>query len=200
MEMQFDLFGAPRPQERGFPLHRSYFALLPPPKLAQRVEAYAKRLARAHAVRRVTQAQRLHISLANIRNGDAMAPDELEEALAIGDAIRVPPFDLHFDRLETWDGGHPRRGRRPVPTVLACSAPPREAGLLYSTLDRQMRHFERRTSRQRFNPHMSLWYAPTPIAPRALSRPLLLRVDRFWLVHTMAGGQLEAIASWPLKF
>ena len=199
MDMQPDLFGTPAPAA-AWPQHRTYFAVLPPPRMAQNLERLAKSFGRLHNVRRVVRAERLHVSLAGLACGAAPAPETLEDALAMGEAVRVPSFELCFDRLETWNGGRVRPGRPREPTVLACSAPPREADALHDALRRQLQLFGRKAGRRQFNPHLTLWYAPASIAPRRLARPLRLRVERFWLVHTVTGGQLEAIASWPLKF
>src|SRR5690606_3500277 len=117
--------------------HRSYFAIIPPPAQAERIERDARDLARRHNVHRVVRAARLHISLNGLRRGAELAPEQLEDALAVGEAIRRPAFDLVFDRIQTWDNQGMDR-RKPVPTVLCCSAPPREAAALYDDLFRRM--------------------------------------------------------------
>jgi len=197
MEMEPDLFGGlPTPVE-----HRTYFALLPPPALAQRIEHDARRLGRLHNVRTVIAAHRLHVSLNGIQRGSALEPEQLEYAFEIGGAIRRPPFDLVFDRLQTWDGGRSGQRRHPPPTVLCCAEPPREAAALYDDLRRQMQRLGLRVGPRAFRPHITLWYAPARLAARVLNRPVRLRVNRFCLVHTVSGAaKAEHLASWPLKF
>ncbi len=192
-----DFFGhRPTPVE-----HRSYFALYPDPAMAQRIERSARDLGRLHNVRRVVSAGRLHVSMNGLKRGEQLATQQLEDALLIGEAIRHPPFDLVFDRVQTWDGGRNSGRRSQVPTVLCCSDPSREAAILYDNLRRQMRNFGLCTGARSFSPHITLWYAPTRLATRNLTRPLRIRIDRFCLVHTLAGADRpDHLASWPLKF
>ena len=191
-----DLFGAtPSLVE-----HRTYFALYPPPDIAVRIERYARDLARGQFARRIVAAARLHISLNGLQRGQQLAPEETEEALMIGEAVRRPPFDLVFDRVQTWDGGREQARRGPAPTVLCCSDLPREALALYEDLRRRMQEAGMRTGRSAFNPHITLFYAPGRLPTRTLPRPLRLHIDRFCLVHTATGTMRpDYLASWPLK-
>jgi 2'-5' RNA ligase len=196
MDIEPDMFGhRPSPVE-----HRSYFAIYPEPAIAQRIEHEARVLGRQHNVRRVVPAGRLHLSLNGLQRGPELEPHQLEEALLAGDTIRRPAFDLVLDRIQTWDNG--RSGRRgPVPTVLNCSAPPREALALYEDLRRQIRLAGLRVGGHQFNPHITLWYAPARLPALALRHPVHIRVNRFCLVHSIAGaGRPKHLASWPLKF
>ena len=191
-----DLFGVtPSPVE-----HRTYFALYPPPAIAVLIERYARDLARGQFARRIVSASKLHISLNGLQRGQQLAPEQTEDALLIGEAIRRPPLDLVFDRVQTWDGGREQARRGPAPTVLCCSEPPREAMALYEDLRRRMQAAGMRSGRSVFNPHITLFYAPGRLPTRTLPRPLRLHVDRFCLVHTATGAtRPDYLASWPLK-
>src|SRR3982751_3576516 len=98
---QLELFG--QRQVRGGnsgigPEHRYYFTLLPPPALAQDIEAYAGGLVHRHRNWRPTSAGRLHVSLNGVHRGGPMDADDINDALAVGASIRRSGFDLAFDR------------------------------------------------------------------------------------------------------
>ncbi|ODT72227.1 MAG: hypothetical protein ABS75_05415 [Pelagibacterium sp. SCN 63-23] len=197
MDLEPDLFGV-RPASVE---HRTYFALFPSPAQSARIEDGARRLGRRYNVHHVVHASRIHISLNGLKRGAELAPEQMQEALEVGAAVRRPAFDLLFDRIQSWDGGRSGGGRRLVPTVLCCSEPPREAAALYDDLRRVMQALGLHVGARTFNPHVTLWYAPTRLPPRNLARPLRFRVDRFCLAHTIVGSdRAEHLASWPLKF
>lgn len=194
-ELEPDLFGYKQPlSSTGFAQHRSYFGLVPPPRIAQELENEARRWAREARARRVTPADRFHVSLNGISEGEPMVPELLEDALEIGSAIRRARFEIIFDVLQTWDNNK----RRNFPTVLCCSAASRGAQELYEVLRREMRRYGIK-SPSSFNPHITLFYSDRRVRTRRVSRPVRLRVDAFWLIHSVVGtGRLEHLARWPL--
>lgn len=202
MDIEPDMFGyVPRPRHASFVTHRSYFALLPPPGVAQEIEDMAKRWARPYGVRRVTLADRLHVSLNRLPDGELAEPYPIDDAIEVGAAIRRSSFELSFDILETWGGKTEGRGGRPRPIVLRCSTPPRAATALYQDLWQAMRRYGLPLGPRQFNPHMTLWYQSNTITPLRLSQPIRFRAERFWLVHSINGARrLEDLASWQLKF
>ena len=195
MEWEPDLFGyAPPNRAIGFPQHRSYFGLVPPPHIAQDLETKARRWAREARARRVTPADQFHVSLNGICEGEPMVPELLEDALEIGGAARRARFEIIFDVLQTWDSNKQRN----FPTVLCCSSVPRGASELYEVLRREMRRYGIKT-RSSFSPHITLFYSDGRVRARRISRPIRLRVDAFWLIHSVVGsGRLEHLARWPL--
>lgn len=195
VELEPDLFGNKQPlPSAGFAQHRSYFGLVPPPRMAQDLENDARRWAREVRARRITSADRLHVSLNGISEGEPMAPDLLEDALEIGNAIHRARFEIIFDVLQTWD----KNKQRNFPTVLCCSTASRGALELYEVLRREMRRYGIK-SPSSFNPHITLFYGDGRVRTRRISRPVRLRVDAFWLIHSVVGtGRLEHLARWPL--
>lgn len=202
MEIEPDMFGYVAPSSHArFVTHRSYFAILPPPRLAQEVEGKAQDWARPYGVRRVTLADRLHISLNHLPDGELAEPYPIDDAIEVGAAIRRSSFDLCFDILEAWGASARTMGKRQRPIVLRCSSPPRAAAALYQDLWHEMRRYGLPVGRRQFSPHMTLWYQSNPFAPLRLGQPVRFRVDRFWLVHSINGARrLEDLASWQLKF
>ena len=195
MEWEPDLFGyAPPKPASGFPQHRAYFGLVPPARIAQELETNARRWGREACARRVTPADQFHVSLNGICEGEPMAPELLEDALEIGSAVRRSRFEIIFDRLQTWDSNKQRN----FPTVLCCSSVPRGALELYEVLRREMRRYGIKTPSS-FSPHITLFYSDGRVRARRISRPVRLRVDAFWLIHSVVGtGRLEPLARWPL--
>lgn len=196
-ELEPDLFGYKQPLSgAGFARHRSYFGLVPPPRVAQDLEHDARTWGREARARRVTPADQLHVSLNGISEGEPMAPELLEDALEIGGAIRRSRFEIIFDVLQTWD----RNKQRNFPTVLCCSSTSRGAQELYEVLRRDMRRYGIK-SPSSFSPHITLFYSDGRVRTRKISRPVRLRVDAFWLIHSVVGtGRLEHLARWPLGF
>lgn len=202
MDMEPDMFGyVPPVRQAGLATHRSYYAILPPPRVAQEIEGRAERWARSYGKKRVTLADRLHISLNRLPDGELTAPELLDDAIEVGAAMRRPSFDLCFDILETWGGRDDGGGERQLPIVLRCSNPPRAAADLYHDLWREMRRYGLPLGRRQFSPHITLWYQAGPVTPLRLSQPIRFRAERFWLVHSITGARrLEHIASWALRF
>jgi len=201
MEVEPDMFGYVPPVRHASAVeHRTFFALLPPPRLAQDIEDKARRWARPYGIQRVTLAERLHLSLNRLPDGALATPYPVDEAVDVGSAIRRPSFDLLFDTLETWGGRPDARGKRQLPVVLRCSSPPRAAAILYQDLWHEMRRHGLPVGPRQFSPHITLWYQSTPITPLHLTQPIRFRPERLWLVHSINGARrLEDIASWPLR-
>ncbi|RYE53239.1 MAG: hypothetical protein EOP20_13700 [Hyphomicrobiales bacterium] len=202
MDIDRDMFGvveAARPRAAAH--YRSFYSILPPPKLAQELEHRAERSARLRGVRRVTTADRLHLSLNRLPDGELTAPELLDDAIEVGAAMRRSAFDLCFDIMESWNGPKDENGRRQSAIVLKCSAPPRGAEDLYRDLRKEMTRYGLPVGPLKFEPHITLWYQHGRLESKRLSQPIRFRADRFWLIHSISGARrLEHIASWPLKF
>lgn len=202
MDIERDMFGSVSPAGPRATSHfRSFYSILPPPKLAQDLEDRAERWARPRGVRRVTAADRLHLSLNRLPDGELTAPELLEDAIEVGAAMRRASFDLCFDVMEAWNGPKDDSGRRQFAIVLKCSTPPRGAEDLYRDLRKEMSRYGLPVGPLKFEPHITLWYQHGRFESKRLSEPIRFRADRFWLVHSITGARrLEHIASWPLKF
>ncbi|WP_449396339.1 2'-5' RNA ligase family protein [Devosia riboflavina] len=202
MDIERDMFGNVEPAHpRAMSHYRSFFCLLPPPKLAQELEHRAERWARPRGVRRVTTADRLHISLNRLPDGELTAPELLDDAIEVGAAMHRASFDLCFDVMEAWNGPKDDSGRRQFAVVLKCSTPPRGAEDLYRDLRKEMTRYGLPVGPLKFEPHITVWYQHGRFESKRLSQPIRFRADRFWLVHSITGARrLEHIASWPLKF
>lgn len=202
MDIDRDMFGiAEATKPRAASHYRSFYSILPPPKLAQDLEHRAERSARSHGVRRVTPADRLYISLNRLPDGELTAPEVLEDAIEVGASMRRSAFDLCFDVMETWNGPKDDDGRRQHSIVLRCSAPPRGAEDLYRDLRKEMSRYGLPVGPLKFAPHITLWHQYRGLQSKRLVQPIRFRADRFWLLHSITGARrLEHIASWPLKF
>ncbi len=202
MDMDRDMFGnVPPIGPRAASHYRSFYSILPPPKLAQELEDRSERWARPRGVRRVTAADRLHISLNRLPDGELTAPELLDDAIEVGASVRRASFDLCFDVMEAWNGHKDDSGRRQYAIVLKCSAPPRGAEDLYRDLRKEMGRYGLPVGPLKFEPHITVWYQYNRMASKRLVQPICFRADRFWLVHSITGAKrLEHIASWQLKF
>ena len=201
MEMQFELFGgAPGVAEAKALGHRYYFTLLPPPALAQTIEAGARRLGQRLGVRNVVRAERQHVSLHAVLRGREIGDDLLSEALEVGEAIRRPGFDVVFDTVQTFAGRRPKTGgRAQYPTVLTCSNGARDLQGLYGAIRGEMQRHGLRVAPPSIVPHLTIWYGPERVPERQLRRPYRWSVRSFWLVHTVPGiSRPDYLAEWSL--
>lgn len=199
MEMQFELFGR-MPAEAKALEHRYYFALLPPPALAQKIEWGAKQVGRRLGARNVVRAERQHVSLHAVQRGAKIGDDLLDEALEVGEAVRRPAFDIVFDTVMTFSGRRPKTGgRAQYPTVLGCSNGARDLLALYGDIRTQMQKRGLHVEPRDFAPHLTIWYGPDRVTERRLRRPYRWAVRSFWLVHTVPGmSRPDYLAEWAL--
>ncbi|MEO5805088.1 2'-5' RNA ligase family protein [Devosia sp.] len=199
MDMQLDFFGRPSVRDSNSAVdaeHRYYFTLLPPPALAQDIERGARILARRHNSRQPTRADRLHVSLNGVHMGEPMDTGDIEDAMAVGAAIRRPSFDLAFDRVQTFGRA---RGAAQFPVVLSSSQPDRELDRLYGDIFRAMQSHGMRVGPRSIEPHMTIFYASERVPDIVMRRPFRWRVSHFWLLHTVRGHRNpEILGEWAL--
>jgi 2'-5' RNA ligase len=105
-----------------------------------------------------------------------------------GAAVRIAPFNVGFDRIQSW-------GRAPPwPVVLRCCAGDLEIAALHRAIAAAMARAGLRTRHAPGTPHLTLWRTGLPFAERALPQPFCWCVTEFWLIHSVHGA---ATHSWP---
>src|SRR5262249_49430277 len=111
-------------------------------------------------------------------------------------AVSVPPFEVTFRAIASFDGAPPREGAPPQrPLVLLGES---EALFeLHRSLGAAMRRFGLKAA-DGFTPHMTLSYGPRAITRRAIE-PIRFAVREFVLVHSrLRLTQYEMLERWPL--
>lgn len=180
--------------------HDVYYFLYPPPPVA----AVAARLVGAPYLGGLAgrgapmPEERLHITLQPLgRFADRIPRAVLDLALAVGETVDEPPFDLTLDLLQSrggagFGGTLELAGRGPAV---------RELRRFQRGLGNTMRHmgFPADQIRAGFSPHMTLDYAHRHVARQAIV-PIAWAVTQFFLVDSLYGqGRHEVLARWPLQ-
>jgi 2'-5' RNA ligase len=156
------------------PLHRLFFALLPPAIVADQIDLECRR--QTFVGGRIRK-DRLHLTLDMIDDMEAAPPAMLvDEMKAVAGAISVAAFDFHLTRSTSWNG-------------TSALAPTGTAALkeLHAQLA-AMRQGRKTPTRRgwNFNPHVTLGYGP--IAPRVGPiRPIHWHAGELVLIHSLVG-------------
>lgn len=188
-EAQLSLgFGEARATERLF------FALLPPPEVAQAAHALAAALRAERPSARVIARERLHVTLHYLGEYAGLPPSLVARAQRAAHALRVAPFALAFDRVGSFGG---QRRERPG-VALGDAAGTAGAHALHRGLAEALAH-EGLSGDTRFTPHMTLLYDRQGIGERALAQPLAWQVDTLVLLRSVRGeAHYREEGRWPL--
>ena len=103
MDEQPSLFGdLPPPREKR---DRLFFALFPDARTAERIVRCALDLRSAHGMTApVQEAGRMHVTLHHIDDYDGLPPEIVESASGAAATLKAAPFDVTFDRVESFRG------------------------------------------------------------------------------------------------
>lgn len=190
---QLSLLGVDEPAP---PTDRLFFAVMPDAASAARIAETAQALKRRLGLKgRLIEAERLHITLHHVGDHPGFPPGLVQQAQQAGAALRIAPFEVVFERAESF-AGRPRnrpfvlRGDAHLAAVTACQ----------QALGVQMAKAGLgRWIDARFTPHVTLAYDDQLVPPQALE-PLGWRVDELVLVHSLLGRhQHVVLGRWPLN-
>jgi 2'-5' RNA ligase len=139
-------------------------------------------------------AQILHVTLLHLDDHAELPPGLVAEAIEAGANVRTPPFEVVFDRVASFS----RQGKMP----LALCGGDGVAGLVafQQAICAAMTKggLGRYVRRERFNPHVTLFYDRRRIDEQAIE-PIRWRVREFALVRSLLGQTRHiTLASWPL--
>jgi 2'-5' RNA ligase len=201
---QLDLFGGgkgggpiPPPQHIDDPPQDAwnsyFFAILPPPAVADFIHALGHQLRRSIGLRgKLIGPDRYHVSLSGI-GAFGEAPSGVVDLLKqIGASIHEPRFDVFFDQTAAFSGSYGKRS-----LVLASS------DMLPALLALQTRLHDAMQAAnlpvdERFNPHITLLYDKRP-APQIGIPRLSFTVPEFVLIRSVHGtSHHHHLARWPL--
>ena len=174
-----------------------FFALLPPPELAQQVaQATAGWRATLGLSGRPMEPERLHLTL--IWVAPEASPATIETLRAVAERVHMPPTPVRLDRL----GRFERRAGRPAPVVLLSSNPSALPQLL--ALQQQLQEavqaagFPARVT-PRYQPHMTLLHDRRPVPIQSVG-PYAWTASEFVLVRSHIGlRHYDILGHWPLR-
>jgi 2'-5' RNA ligase len=206
MEAQLSFFGQPRRRstttalpKREAPSIVIYFAILPPEDVCRAmIRLRQETVARERIFGRPVAPERLHISIAPLmRCSPSNIPDVEPRARDIAAGVTMPSFDVVFDRVQTFNSKDRDEAHRRYYLVLDG----RDLPGLMRLNDLFRRAFVRCGSiaamPSAFNPHLTLFYANRPIAPRDVP-PIRWTVRDIALVQS-GQGRYVILKRWPLK-
>ena len=181
-----------------------YFAVLPPDDVLRGLlRLRQETVARERIFGRPVTPERLHISMAPLtRCAPTEVPDFAQDieprADEIASRVTMPAFDVVFDRIQTFNTKDRDDAHRRYYLVLDGSDVP---GLMrLNDLFRQslVRCGLGTAMPKVFNPHLTLFYANRPIAPRDIA-PIQWTVRDVALVQSFHGqGRYVVLKRWPL--
>ncbi|HKU87519.1 MAG TPA: RNA 2',3'-cyclic phosphodiesterase [Casimicrobiaceae bacterium] len=165
-----------------------FFALVPPPPLAQSLGALARDVAR-FARGRPVPAENIHLTLAFV---DAWPLARLQELLDIGASLRGEAIELSLDTL----GGFRRAG---VAWIGAVATPP--LGALATLLAKALAEAGVALDDRPLAPHVTLARKCRGPYPDERVAPFAWNADSVTLLESQTraeGARYRSIARWPL--
>jgi RNA 2',3'-cyclic 3'-phosphodiesterase len=168
---------------------RVFYALVPPPALAQSLGELARDVARRTHGRPVP-AQNTHMTLAFI---GAWPAAQLPSLLAVGSAVNGEPMRITLDTQGAF--------RRAGVTWVAASSPPAALGTLAESLACALDASGVRYDARTFHPHVTLARHCRGPAPQGALDPLTWDADAMTLMGSQTraeGARYTCLAGWPL--
>jgi len=177
----------------GQPWTSCFFAVLPPPAVAQSIHTLGHQLRRSIGLRgKPIGPDRYHITLCGTGVFGEVPFETIELLKQIGATIQDPVFDVFFDLTAAFSGSYGKRSlvltaSDTLPALLALQTRLHDA-MLGANLPVD----------ERFNPHITLLYDKRP-APRIEIRRLSFTVLEFVLIRSVHGtSRHEHLAHWSL--
>lgn len=181
----------------GHERHNLFFALMPPPAVAEQVYRAAMSWRRAHGLTgKLVGADRLHVSLHGV--APDVSPLTVDAVRFIATRVDSPCFEVVFDRMQSFESHRP--GDNPL--VLSHSD---HRSLTNLHRLHKLLHLEIRRSglplltSHGFNPHMTLLY-DRQLVPELAIEPLRWTATEFALIDSHVGeSHYECLGTWPLR-
>jgi RNA 2',3'-cyclic 3'-phosphodiesterase len=173
-----------------------FFAILPEPDIAASVEALGGELRAAHGLSgRPISAKRLHMILHPIADYSILLDYDVTAALEAASTVAPAPFEIVFNRLQSFEGedGHP--------LVLRCGDGLAAFAALQKTLHAALKAtgYEGKAPAGH-TPHITLLHDRKPIDETFLDEPIGWTVRDFALLYRVYGESRHMeLGRWPLR-
>ncbi|HEX4505069.1 MAG TPA: 2'-5' RNA ligase family protein [Alphaproteobacteria bacterium] len=173
-----------------------FFAVLPEPDVAERIEALASKLRAGQGLSgRLIPASRLHVTATPIADYAALLEYDVSAAMQAAAAVKSKPFDIAFNRMQSF--GRPG-GNQPL--VLRCGDGLGAFGQLQKALLAALRanDYDGKAPAA-YTPHITLLYDRRAVDETFLDEPIGWTVREFALVYSVYGeGRHMHLGRWPL--
>jgi 2'-5' RNA ligase len=168
---------------------RLYLGAVPDSDARAKIARLGGVLKRAHRFAgRPIQPDRLHVSLLFL---GSRSEDLVRIGQEVGTVVRMPTFDVVFDRTVSFRG---KPGQRPFVLVGRDGCSPLQS-LRQQMVEALMRKGVKGWARRAFTPHVTLWYGERELAENPIE-PIGWTVREFVLIHSLRGH--THLARWPL--
>jgi 2'-5' RNA ligase len=169
---------------------RLFLAAVPDADTAARIYRLAEVLKRAHKFgAKITVPERLHISLFFL---GGLPERSVEMACKAAAEVRVPPFEVLFDRSASFRS---RPGNRPF-VLIGDDGLDRLRSFRRVLGAAMARSGLKHLAKKHFTPHVTLLYAERDVEEHPID-PVGWTVNEFVLIHSMRGH--VHLARWPLR-
>lgn len=187
-QSSFGGFAEPHPTDRLF------FAVMPPPDVAERVASLAGQLREQLRLRgRPRPTGHLHVTLHHLGDFAGLPQQLVDGACAAAASVALPSFEARFDRVRSFRG---RAGKHPF-VLLGADLATGLAGL-YGSLGTRLAAAGLARREPAFVPHVTLLYDALTIAPEPVE-PFEWTVREFVLIHSLLGRtEYRVLGRWPL--
>lgn len=185
-------WGRPRPE----PTDALFLALVPPAAKILLIGERTQQLRKDHGLRgRPLAPSCLHVSLHGLGTHHGVPSSLIDVASAAAASVRMPPFDVNFDRALSFTNK-----RRTRPFVLRASRGTVALSAFRCALGEAMTKAGLgRWVTRHFTPHMTLLYDRILVEEHEIET-LNWTVTEFVLVHSFVGqGRHDHLARWPLQ-
>jgi 2'-5' RNA ligase len=173
-----------------------FFAILPEPDVADRIEALGRTLRTQYGLSgRAIPAKWLHIVAHEIADYAALLDYDVSAAMQAAEAVMAKPFDIAFNRLQSFG----QSGNQPL--VLRCGEGQGVFALLQTALLAALKAnaFDGNAPAA-CAPHITLLYDRRAVEETFLDEPIGWTVREFTLVYSVYGeGRHMKLGSWPLR-
>jgi 2'-5' RNA ligase len=195
MSDQLSLMGFDAPAK---PTDRLFFALIPPPPVAEQIAELAQQLRDQHGLHGTPlKVERFHITLHHLGDHAGVPPDIVALANKAAQAFEGPAFEVSFDRAMSFSG-HPNKR----PFVLRGGDDGLAALLVFQQkLGAAMNRVGLgRWVDARFTPHVTLLYDSQLVAEQPIDPAITWSASELVLVHSLLGQTRHIrLGQWPLR-
>ncbi|HKS63677.1 MAG TPA: 2'-5' RNA ligase family protein [Xanthobacteraceae bacterium] len=188
MRAQQSCFGFDAPAVDGL-----FFALFPDDAGAAALARTAQQLCIRHRIgARTIAPERLHVSLFGLGKHAGLPSGRIATLIEIAEAIAVSPFDVVFDRANSFAG-------RPRPLVLRGGEGMESLVAFQRRLGGAIQDRGLGRTKTPYTPHLTLMYDDRAIEEHAIE-PVRWTVKEFVLVHSLLGrSRYIPLGRWPLR-
>ena len=173
-----------------------FFALLPEPGIAARIETLGGKLRAAHGLSgRPISAKRLHMILTPIADYSILLDYDVTSALEAAGRVALAPFEIVFNRLQSLED------KDGYPLVLCCGDGPGGFAGLQTALHTALKATGYSGKAPAGDaPHVTLLHDRRPVDETFLDEPIGWTVRDFALVYSVYGESRHMeLGRWPLE-